>query len=413
MNEVTSCLKSFKSQMIEDVSTLISKKLASILPDAERRKRRLSSSELESSAAKISRTQNRALHSVDSMVVSTNNTIATESIDQIITQSRHQIFSNTSNTNVPIVSDSLPTNDNHIVPSQQVDKFILHFRPITAQLALLSHDEWHEARRSIGKKLKGIRISFSRFNIKNGCVKIGFPSKECMDKAKSIIDACPEDLWSYESYVPALLLPKLTIYNIPLDFDLPNSEPEPNLTDVQFRDIVKKQLLDTILDKNDTVGSFVEEKNATLDVIYVQKHRYSCTAPLRVSPDLREHILNSCDSKLYVFSARCRVEDRFFYHQCFHCQKLGHMSNSCPDKNKTPVCMYCSGPHFSRECNASVKKDHTKQCCSNCKSSDVPTISNNCTGHSAASQLCPITVQYIENLKSRTQLTDPKNLQSR
>ena len=75
MNEVTSCLKSFKSQMIEDVSTLISKKLACILPDAERRKRRLSSSEMESSAAKISQTQNGALHSVDSMVVSTNNTI--------------------------------------------------------------------------------------------------------------------------------------------------------------------------------------------------------------------------------------------------------------------------------------------------------------------------------------------------
>ena len=108
--------------------------------------------------------------------------------------------------------------------------------------------------------LKGIKISFSRFDIKNGRVKLGFPSKDYMDKAKNMISST-DALWSYESYIPALLLPKLTVYNIPLDFDLPSNHSEADFSTVQFRDSVKPQLLETIFEKNDTIRSFIEQNN--------------------------------------------------------------------------------------------------------------------------------------------------------
>ena len=401
MEEVQNCLQNFKSQMIEDMSTLISSKLSNVLPETECRKRRRSSSEVVQSASKIIRTHS----DVSSDAVITVNTDA----DSLITDIRNANNSNFSDT--PSSESVSITPHLHVAhPQQELNKFILHFRPISPQLAITTHAEWHEARKNLGKKLKGIKISFSRFDLKkNGRVKIGFPSKDDMDRAKSIIDSHADHLWSYENYVPALLLPKLTVYNIPLDFDVPNSHSETNSATAEFRDAVKLQLRDTILEKNDTVREFIEQNKSTLDIIYVQKHKHNCTAALRVSPDLRNHILNSCDAKLYLFSSRCRVEDRFFYYQCFHCQKLGHMSSDCPKKDNPPVCMYCSGNHFSRQCCESVKKDFNKQCCANCKSSNDTVISQNSTGHSAASQKCPITVQYIMHIKSRTQLADPKN----
>ena len=286
------------------------------------------------------------------------------------------------------------------------EKFILHYRPISTAVAINSHEEWRETRKLLSKNLKSVKITFSRFNVKNGRVKFGFPSLDHLNKAKEAIASSPESFWSYECYVPELLLPKLTVYNIPLDFDLPSSVTE--LSAVEYRDCVKDQLIKTIQEKNDSVKSLIDNQKAILEVIFVQKHKNSCTAALKVSPNMREHIVDICQGKLFVFSARCNVEDRFFYKQCFHCQALGHTSKDCPDSQADPVCMYCSGHHRSSTCP--VKHDQKKHSCSNCNKSTDSSIFLNATSHNAASRFCPLAISFMDDIKSRTQLRPhPKN----
>ena len=289
---------------------------------------------------------------------------------------------------------------------QHSEDFILHYRPVTEELAFKSHAQWHETRKLLGKNFAGIRLSFTRFNDKNGRVKFGFPTEEDMNKAKIAISSSPESFWPYENYVPALLLPKLTLYNVPMDFDLPPGTTD--LSGANLRDSIKEQLVNTIISKNDSVKSMIDNHGATLEVIYVQKHRHSCTAAVKVSPNLREHIFNKCQGKLYIFSTRCNVEDRFYYQQCYHCQALGHTANRCPSKSEAPVCMYCSGRHRSSACTD--KSNFSRHCCSNCLKSSDPVIKLNARSHNASSRMCPLALSFMSDIRSRTQLTEcPKN----
>ena len=377
-------------------------------------------------ASKQRKTLSESTPSISKDAVITSHNLIQQNIDDIdsvIDVARHNPTSLTNNTNhiqhstVPTFTAqgsstrSIQQRLQNIAeqPSSEVNKFILHYKPISQDLALKSHEEWHETRRAIGKMLQSIQISFSKFNLKNGRVKIGFPTQYYMDKAKALIDSSPSTgLWSYENYEPALLLPKLTIYNIPLDFDIP-ADKTGDMSAVEYRDAVKSQLVETIREKNEAIKSLMDTNESILEVVYVQKHKTTCTAALKVSPILRDHIVNACNSKLYVFSSRCRVEDRFFYHQCFHCQAVGHMSKSCSKINEDPVCMYCSRRHMSRDCP--VKKHKSNHCCANCLNSSDTFLSANASTHNAASQFCPITVSYInDHVKSRIHINDAKNV---
>ena len=181
---------------------------------------------------------------------------------------------------IPTVSDHIPkrlsrqrrVTINDAEGGTPQDKFILHYRPISEHLALKTNDEWQNTRKDIGKILKSIKINFSNFNIKNGRVKLGFPSSECMIKAKEAIDSSSHTLWCYECYQPSLLLPKLTISNVPLDFDFPSVQDENiDFSCSDIREIAKSQILRSIIDKNDSIRSIVENKSAILEVVYIQK----------------------------------------------------------------------------------------------------------------------------------------------
>ena len=289
-------------------------------------------------------------------------------------------------------------------------KYVLHYKPLTDAVAFKNQEEWFKARRHLTRKLNSVQISFSKFNNKTGRVKLGFPDSDSMNKAKGLIESTENDLWCYEEYIPALLLPKLTIYNVPLDFDVPSSDHDdsnPGESAVEFRNAVKTQLLENILHKNESVKHLVEN-GSTVEVIYVQKHKYCCTAALKVSPDVRHHIINACQSKIYVFSSRCRVTDRYHYKQCFHCQGFGHVAGECPFKDEAPTCMYCSGNHLSRSCMH--KRNRSRHTCSNCLKSSNPSISSKASSHNAGSHLCPMVAPIIESIQSKTNLALSKNL---
>ena len=149
-------------------------------------------------------------------------------------------------------------------------------------------------------QVKSIKVNFSNFNDKNGRVKLGFPDKESMDLAKGIIESSSHLLWCYEPYEPSLLLPKLTIFNVPLDFDFTgmgeDTISELDFSKAEIRDVAKVQILNSLRDKNDSLNTLINT-GLTLDVVYIQKHRASCTVALKVSPELRQHIMETCHSK--------------------------------------------------------------------------------------------------------------------
>ena len=193
---------------------------------------------------------------------------------------------------------------------------------------------------------------------------------------------------------------------MPLDFDLPSSNADIDFSSASFRDKAKTQIIDTILDKNGCIKDMVAN-GSTLEVVYIQRHRHSCTVAIKVTPDIRKFIIDSCNSKLYVFSCRCKVEDRYYIKQCFHCQQFGHMANNCPDKERSPVCMYCCGDHRSSNCPS--KSIFTQHKCSNCLKSDDPNISAKASTHNSGSYLCPVATAIVTRIQKRTQLSVSKN----
>ena len=69
--------------------------------------------------------------------------------------------------------------------------------------------------------------------------------------------------------------------------------------------------------------------------------------------------------------------------QCYHCQKLGHISTQCPDKDDGPTCMYCAESHPSKQCPS--KGDKKSHKCANCLHSNR----KNANTHNSVSSKCP------------------------
>ena len=129
----------------------------------------------------------------------------------------------------------------------------------------------------------------------------------------------------------------------------------------------------------------------------------SYTAVLKMSSKVRKAIYDN-GNKLYISLNRCNVFDRFHVKQCYHCQAYGHLSDKCPDKDKSSSCLYCSGDHRSKEC-----KDKKKLCCVNCIKSSNPAIVKGATSHSAASSSCPILQSHKKSIRDKTENWMEKN----
>ena len=288
-------------------------------------------------------------------------------------------------------------------PSQP--KFLLHFRPIINKRLILKTEEWYQLRRTISEKLNNIKVSFSHFNPKTGKVVIGFPNEKSKSSALVILKDVT-DLWCFENYVPEKMMPKLTIHNVPLDFDLPANTDAENDNVYAERDLVKDKIWQTIMDKNDSVKNLVSE-GGTLDVVYFKKRDYTATVAIKVSPEIRLHMLEKCDSKLYLFSGRCKVSDRCHYQQCYHCLKFGHIFKDCPRKTDSPICKFCADTHDSRGCS---KKDlPNEHKCANCKHSKSPAISKLYNTHNAVSRECPSAVNIVDRIQRNTQFALPSS----
>ena len=281
------------------------------------------------------------------------------------------------------------------------EKFILHYRPVSNEL-ILKDEEWLDLRKSISSKLSRTKVLFSHFNKKTGKVVVGFPSKQSKDVAADLLKDVV-GLRCYELYVPEKMLPKLTLHNVPLDFDLVDTESSGHVQ----RDLVKDEIWQTIMDKNDGVKSLVES-GSVLEIVYFRKHKYSATVAIKVSPELRLFILEKLKSKIFLFSNCCKASDRCHYQQCYHCLKYGHIAKDCPKASESPICMYCADTHDSRTC--SKRKSTADYRCYNCISSNPPSTNFN---HCACSPNCPSALAIANRIQLNTQLVANANSQSK
>ncbi|CAF0903066.1 unnamed protein product [Brachionus calyciflorus] len=71
--------------------------------------------------------------------------------------------------------------------------------------------------------------------------------------------------------------------------------------------------------------------------------------------------------------------------QCFHCQKIGHFAEKCPDKSKNPTCLKCSKKHSYKNC---PNNDPSKYRCANCNGN-----------HAACSKSCEIIINEVKRKK--------------
>ena len=311
-------------------------------------------------------------------------------------------YSTGSSTRTPRQRWYIPTNNSvfksSLPPVAPKEKYVLHFKPILSKKLLIKEDEWPQLRREVSVILSSVKMTFSNFNPKTGVIVLGFPSMQAKQSASTLLSDALE-LWCYELYTPDKLLPKLTIHNVPLDFQIDNNDLDP----VQLRDLVKDNLWQTLMDKNEGIKDLVQN-DQTLEIVYFKKHNYSCTVAIKVSPNIRSFIFNSCQSKVYMFSSRCSVTDRCYVKQCFHCQNYGHISKDCKAKSDKPICMYCGDRHESRTCSSKASpEDH--RCC-NCKKSRDKAIRDNFASHHAGAPDCPSLQSIISRIHKNTYLTD-------
>ena len=115
---------------------------------------------------------------------------------------------------------------------------------------------------------------------------------------------------------------------------------------------MKQMVKDDILKRNPFLKPLVDA-GQTFDVVVLKEELTSYTVVIKISPEVR-NLININGNKLFISLSRCEVKDRFHFIQCFHCQRIGHISTNCPDKAKMPVCMYCAGSHSSKMCEVNL-----------------------------------------------------------
>ena len=246
-------------------------------------------------------------------------------------------------------------------------------------------NEWFKKTRGVFKdKLKDFPVKAA---VSESGAKLHFENKEDLDKATNALKN--EYKVTSKSEEKRKLTPKISLSGIHAD-----------ITD----DTVLKK---GILLKNEQIRS-LESKGEVFKVVKFDKEKQF--AVLQVSPKIREVIRANRD-RISIDLEYYHVKDRIHVIQCYHCQKYGHMRNSdyCKQKGQDATCLYCAGPHPSKECSKKGEKSQMK--CSNCANSKNKSDRDACGTHKALDTLCPFYIRERAGIMSRTAGCDEaKNL---
>jgi len=265
--------------------------------------------------------------------------------------------------------------------------------------------------KKLSDNLKDVPVAFLKVNEDNGKVVAGFPNLAEKEKGEKLIkDAIQATNSNYAIKTTEKMLPKLTIWNVPIDIvdDIPNNSNNSHSEKQATRDLIKERIVDSIKRKNHAIKHLVDDGH-TVEVVYVEhtNDNTSLTLGVKVSPAIRLALINGQSGRIYIGDRAHQFSDRYHFKVCYHCQSIGHVSADCPRKHQPPVCFYCGESHKSKECTD--KHNLSKRNCANCSKSQVPRIARESHTHNAASPNCPITIKEIKRLENNTDLTS-KNL---
>ena len=231
--------------------------------------------------------------------------------------------------------------------------------------------------------LKKVNVSNARMT-DNGSILINVPNEDSYQKATTNLSSALASDFVFEN--PKKLLPKLKIVNVPKDLD-------------------DSVIVGSLCDKDDNLNNMVQDgeiceivkswdvKNRN-DSSNVKK-----TVVLKCSPKIRNYIMTKNEGYVYFNCVRCKVFDRFFVSQCYHCQGFQHFANTCPEKNNPPTCGRCSLSHLTKDCSRNTEK------CVNC----VKMGSRKNINHCSFSNTCPQLIHEQNIIMRRTDFDGEKN----
>ena len=213
---------------------------------------------------------------------------------------------------VPITINSFGRSE--IVEDQQV--LIVKVKPGKEANAATAVD-------NIKSALKSVPVNSIR-ETRTGSLVVKFPSESAKREAGVLVNSCFDSDSDFVVSEPKKAFPKMTVVGI--SASLPDDE-----------------IIDNIIMKNKEVSMLVQ-KGCLLSMIFAKIKGNYKYAVIKIAPEIRTAI-EKMGSYLYVGLSRCKVYDRFWVTQCFHCQKFGHTSSNCSKKNENPVCAFCAGAH--------------------------------------------------------------------
>ena len=231
-----------------------------------------------------------------------------------------------------------------------------------------------DVKEKLTSTLQNISVSSSRIT-KNGSFIVNFPDQDSKKKASDELKNAFQTEIKVESLTKSL--PQLTVFSWPSD--------------------TKHECIQAEICKKDETIQNMIENGSKIELVKYWGNKNKLA--VRVTPDIRDHIMLHNKGYLYIGLSRCKVYDRFFIPQCYHCFKYYHYANDCPDKTKKPICGRCSKSHEDRRnCNSAQER------CINCLSARNSAPKNHC----AFSYSCPVYTREKEKLIMNTNYGEKK-----
>lgn len=193
------------------------------------------------------------------------------------------------------------------------------------------------------------------------------------ENLKSLIDHEFLDKVGLKCHTLGNMNPRIIIYDVP-------------------RNIPDKSAVDTIVSQNlSHIKDFKDEEIKFVTRLSDRKNEVPKWTNwiIEVSPRIRKVFL---EDRIFLGWSRCRCADHFRILRCYNCQRVGHLSKDCKDKES--VCGICAKNHKTENCD---KKNLEPNACINCIRKRLD--DNN---HTANSNKCPLYIKVVKDLINRT-----------
>ena len=267
-------------------------------------------------------------------------------------------------------------------------------------LVLNANDETvnlHKAEEKVNDLFKNVQTNNIKNNIKSRKIVMFFPTKVEKEKGRKVLEKHPEIASKNMTLNDAKkMFPKITVANIP-NYLVSDILSEQNLEVPAKREKLRKRIEACFMEKNEHLKDLVMNHGRTFQIIYVNSSNNDTTVGIKVSPDIRHHLIEA--QCIFIGNTRCKVRDRFDLKQCYKCQQFGHKSEHC--KENHTVCKYCSASHATRNCPH--KYDREKHRCINCSHSSIEQYKALCHTHHSSADSCPIIMMEKDNLRKKTE----------